>query len=422
MRSVATPLRLPVVAEASSPITMTHRPMTAELLTRYLLAAQVVKGRTVVDAGCGGGEGARILAEGGADRVIGVHVGDGPLPDALRGRSEGRFLAGEAARLGLGDGVADVVVGLDLLEAVDDAEPVLDELRRVLAPDGLLIVSCPTRGAAPGSAASRLTRALGRRFRRVGLLSQHGGAASIVCEDPRAFGTGAWAEAGAVVRTGAPLAPEDQTHALLLASDAALPALQAVVVLDEGAETRAGQDRLAALGREMDEARAAAARLRAAEARLQARVRTLGEQLLEAERASARLVAVELAAERHAAEVERLMARLAEAEQRAEAVQQRAAALEQHAVALEQHAADVAQRAAADVEQWRLEASKAYAGLEQARGEAAGAVATQQRLEARLHYAQTEVLALRTSTSWMLTAPLRAIGRGLRRLAGRRSD
>jgi hypothetical protein len=74
---------------------------------------------------------------------------------------------------------------------------------------------------------------------------------------------------------------------------------------------------------------------------------------------------------------------------------------------------------AAAMERWRVEVARAHAAVEQARGEAAGAVAAQERLEARLHHALTEVVALRTSRSWALTAPLRALGRWARWLADR---
>jgi SAM-dependent methyltransferase len=405
--------------------------MTAGLLARYLLAAQVVKGRTVVDAGCADGDGTRILAEGGADRAIGVHLGPGPLPDARRTpRAEGRFLASEAHRLGLVDGAADVVVCFEVLESAGEPESVLDELRRVLAPDGLLIVSCPTRGAGLGYTAAHLARALSRRFRRVELLSQQGAAASIVCDDARTFGTGAWAEAGAVVRTAAPLAPADETHAVAVASDAGIPSLLGVVVLDEPSEIRAWQDRLAAADGELQEARAALARWRAAEARLQGRLRTLGEQLFEAERVNARVLPAEASAERLAAEAERLAAeverlaaeaeqRRAEAERRTAEAEQRTAEAEQRTAEAEQRTAATAAEMAAAMERWRVEVARAHAAVEQARGEAAGAVAAQERLEARLHHALTEVVALRTSRSWALTAPLRALGRWARWLADR---
>jgi SAM-dependent methyltransferase len=399
---------------------MTHRPMTAGLLARYLLAAQVVKGRTVVDAGCADGNGTRILGEGGADRAIGVHLGAGPLPEALRARgAEGRFLAGEAHRLGLVDGAADVVVCFDVLESAGEPDAVLDELRRVLAPDGLLIVSCPSRGAGAGYTAAHLARALARRFRRVELLSQQGAAASIVCDDARTFGTGAWAEAGAVVRTAATLAPADETHAVAVASDAGIPRLLGVVVLDEQSEIRAWRDRLAAADGELQDAGAALARWRAAEARLQGRLRTLGEQLFEAERVNARLLPAEASVERLTAEVER---RTAEVERRTAEVERLAAEVAQRTAEVERLTADAAQRSAAmavEVERWRGEVTRTHAAVEQARGEAARAVTAQQVLEARLHDALTEVVALRASTSWALTAPLRALGRWARRLTGR---
>jgi hypothetical protein len=94
----------------------------------------------------------------------------------------------------------------------------------------------------------------------------------------------------------------------------------------------------------------------------------------------------------------------------------------QRTAEVERLTADAAQRSAAmavEVERWRGEVTRTHAAVEQARGEAARAVTAQQVLEARLHDALTEVVALRASTSWALTAPLRALGRWARWLADR---
>ncbi|MGI8430035.1 MAG: class I SAM-dependent methyltransferase [Solirubrobacteraceae bacterium] len=58
--------------------------MDAERLARYWWAAQAAGGQEVLDAGCGAGQGARILADAGARRVTGVVVSQNAQAEAVR--------------------------------------------------------------------------------------------------------------------------------------------------------------------------------------------------------------------------------------------------------------------------------------------------------------------------------------------------
>ncbi|HEY0640628.1 MAG TPA: class I SAM-dependent methyltransferase [Pseudonocardiaceae bacterium] len=102
------------------------------------------RGAVVLEAGCGEGYGADLLA-GVADRVIGVdydaatvrHVrARYPRVDVLRGNLVGLPLAG---------GSVDVVVNLQVIEHLWDQAGFVRECARVLRPGGLLAVTTPNR-------------------------------------------------------------------------------------------------------------------------------------------------------------------------------------------------------------------------------------------------------------------------------------
>jgi len=100
-----------------------------------------------LDVGCGNGRHAELLADR-ARRVVGVDVSRGLLDEA-RARARERSFAvdlrqGDAARLPVADatvGLGVYVAALHHLPKQDDRIASLDELARVLAPDGRALVS-----------------------------------------------------------------------------------------------------------------------------------------------------------------------------------------------------------------------------------------------------------------------------------------
>jgi 2-polyprenyl-6-hydroxyphenyl methylase/3-demethylubiquinone-9 3-methyltransferase len=93
-------------------------------------------GAVLVDLGCGGG----LLAPWLAGRGY-RHVGVDPVDTSLRvARGHGVTpLAGDAYRVPLASGCADVVVAGELLEHVADPARVIAEAARLLRPGGLLV-------------------------------------------------------------------------------------------------------------------------------------------------------------------------------------------------------------------------------------------------------------------------------------------
>jgi SAM-dependent methyltransferase len=116
---------------------------------RYLWAQPLVTGRRVLDLGSGEGFGAALLAES-ASCVVGIDVDEATVQ-----HSQANYAAPSLEfRVGTATDLADfetksfdVVVAFEMIEHVAEHERVLSEIARVLADDGLLIMSTPERYA-----------------------------------------------------------------------------------------------------------------------------------------------------------------------------------------------------------------------------------------------------------------------------------
>jgi SAM-dependent methyltransferase len=116
----------------------------AEHLARYGLAAQLAPGKRVLDAASGEGYGTAFLAAAGARSATGVDIDEQAIAHA-RARHPAEFEVADVVDLPFPDGAFDLVVSFETIEHVADPERVLDEMRRVLAGDGLLVISTPNK-------------------------------------------------------------------------------------------------------------------------------------------------------------------------------------------------------------------------------------------------------------------------------------
>jgi SAM-dependent methyltransferase len=117
---------------------------------RYLFARQLVAGRVVLDIACGEGYGSALLARDAAE-VIGVDIDAGVIEHArhkyaavpVSGKL--RFEVGDCAAIPLVDACVDLVVSFETIEHHAQHDQMLAEIRRVLRPGGLLLISTPDR-------------------------------------------------------------------------------------------------------------------------------------------------------------------------------------------------------------------------------------------------------------------------------------
>jgi ubiquinone/menaquinone biosynthesis C-methylase UbiE len=114
---------------------------------RYHFAARWTAGKRVLDVACGEGYGSALLARGAAS-VTGIDVSEAAIAHARYAYGEVanlEFVQASCDRLPLGAASVDVAVSFETVEHIAEQAAFLDELARVLAPGGVLILSCPNK-------------------------------------------------------------------------------------------------------------------------------------------------------------------------------------------------------------------------------------------------------------------------------------
>jgi SAM-dependent methyltransferase len=113
---------------------------------RYLFAAPLVAGRRVLDIACGLGYGSHLLAQAGAQAVIGVDISPEAIAYAREHYAHERVLfeCKDIVALNIDtDGRFDVIVCFETLEHVPEVERSLDVLAGLLDKQGSLVISIP---------------------------------------------------------------------------------------------------------------------------------------------------------------------------------------------------------------------------------------------------------------------------------------
>ena len=218
----------------------------AEHLTRYAWAARHAAGRRVLDAGSGAGYGSLQLAAAGAAEVVGIDVApevvaaaEAAAPDRVR------FEVGDVRSLDFDDAGFDLITCFEVIEHVDEQAAVLAEFARVLAPDGLLLISAPNRDVnVPGNphhvhepTPAELEQLLGAHWPHVRMLQQHNYLASTILAEA---GEPEPMEPldGVDLRRLVGKAAGDEVYAIAIASAAPIPEPAQLVTLASPVEVR----------------------------------------------------------------------------------------------------------------------------------------------------------------------------------------
>jgi len=128
------------------------------------LAPEQLAGKRVLDVGCGfGGRTIYYARHCGAAEVVGIE----PMPEVIErcdalarelGCENVAFEVGVAERLPFADASFDAVVSFDVLEHVDDPFEAIEEIRRVLRPEGTAWLVFPTYRGMRASHLDYMTR------------------------------------------------------------------------------------------------------------------------------------------------------------------------------------------------------------------------------------------------------------------------
>ncbi|MGH8033770.1 MAG: methyltransferase domain-containing protein [Lysobacterales bacterium] len=120
--------------------------MWYEHIHRYVLAGELVRGRNVLDAACGEGYGAHMLAAKAA-AVTGVDISAQVVTHATARYQAANlsFRVADCRHLPFDDGQFDCIVSFETVEHMDNQEQLLREFRRVLGADGFLLISSPDK-------------------------------------------------------------------------------------------------------------------------------------------------------------------------------------------------------------------------------------------------------------------------------------
>lgn len=119
---------------------------TLEHLHRYALASEFCKSKTVLDIASGEGYGSNILSNF-ADHVTGVDIDEKTIELATNKyrKRNLEFKVGRADKIPVLSNTIDVVVSFETLEHHDKHDEMMNEIKRVLKRNGILIISTPDK-------------------------------------------------------------------------------------------------------------------------------------------------------------------------------------------------------------------------------------------------------------------------------------
>ncbi len=114
---------------------------------RYHYVLPLVTSKNVLDVACGEGYGSALMSRHAA-AVHGVDISTEAIAhgrNAYADRSNLEFVEASCTQLPFEAAKFDVVVSFETIEHIHEQAAFLDEVRRVLKPEGVLILSCPNK-------------------------------------------------------------------------------------------------------------------------------------------------------------------------------------------------------------------------------------------------------------------------------------
>ena len=120
-----------------------------EHLHRYHEAAKaVLRTDSLLDLACGTGFGTNILAEHTEGMVIGGDVDPSAIEECREqwNRANLEFRVQDGVAIVFEDAFFDKLISFETIEHLEDPERFLGEMRRVLKPNGALLISTPVKG------------------------------------------------------------------------------------------------------------------------------------------------------------------------------------------------------------------------------------------------------------------------------------
>lgn len=216
-----------------------------------------------------------MLAAGGGT-AVGVDLSPTAIASAREQHGQtAEFHKGDLRELPFADEEFDGVVCFEAIVHLADPGRALGELRRVLRPDGLLLVSAPNRDAYPPGnplhlselSSEELEQLLAERFANVAIHRQQTYFASLLCDAEALAQDDPGALLDVAVAKAAGGAPGSELHAVAVASDGELPPAPASLVLGEDLDFPGQQ-------RELEEWRERAVRAEAEALALRKQLRT----------------------------------------------------------------------------------------------------------------------------------------------------
>jgi 2-polyprenyl-3-methyl-5-hydroxy-6-metoxy-1,4-benzoquinol methylase len=168
--------------------------MWAEHWHRYHAIQHLAVNKRVLDVACGEGYGSALLSRAAAE-VSGVDISNAAIMHATAAYSAQKnlkFFAASCTQLPFADHSFDVVVSFETIEHIREHDAFLDEIKRVLTAEGLLIISSPNKAEYSDARnfqnefhvkelyRDELTALIAKRFAHARWLSQRNGFYSLI--------------------------------------------------------------------------------------------------------------------------------------------------------------------------------------------------------------------------------------------------